>query len=268
MHLSKRHRPGRHRGDNTGVKLALLSDLHANLQALNACLADARERGVTHHAFLGDLVGYGADPAPVMETVMTLAEKGAWVIRGNHDEAAAMPPADDLHRADNALGSWTHEQLRPEQRDFILGLPLTVQHGRMMLVHASAHAPRSWTYVVHPNDACESLDAAREMGASLVFCGHVHEQRLFYRDAGADPVDYEPAPGMAILMQMHREWLAAIGSVGQPRDGDPRAMYAIYDEADEELTFLRIPYDYKAAARAIRRAGLPERNAVRLGLGR
>jgi diadenosine tetraphosphatase ApaH/serine/threonine PP2A family protein phosphatase len=250
------------------VKLALLADLHANLQATQACLADARSRGATDYAFLGDLVGYGGDPAAVVDLVMAHAARGAWIVRGNHDDAAIAPPVGDAHRADFAGAEWTHSKLSPAQVRFLHGLPLTLQQGNMLLVHASARQPQRWTYVTRAPEAADSMDAAQAMGASLVFCGHVHEQRLFYQGAVGKLMAFEPTPGVAVPVRAHREWLATIGSVGQPRDGDPRAMYALYDDAAAQLTFLRVPYDLHAAARAIRVAGLPDANAVRLGLGR
>jgi diadenosine tetraphosphatase ApaH/serine/threonine PP2A family protein phosphatase len=249
------------------MKLALLADIHANVQALEACLADARARGATHHAFLGDMVGYGADPGAVVETVMSFVSQGAWAVRGNHDEAAVSPPAD-TQRADYAGAPWTHAQLAVRQLEFLRGLPLEVSEGRLLLVHASAHEPAQWTYVVRNVEAAQSLQAAREAGASIVFGGHVHEQRLFYMGAVGKLMAFEPTAGVAIPVLPHREWLATVGSVGQPRDGDPRAMYAIYDAENSQLTFVRVPYDHAAAAAAIRRAGLAEANAARLAQGR
>src|SRR4051794_21751054 len=109
------------------MNLALLSDLHANLHALNACLADARARGATHYAFLGDLVGYGADPGPVLDTVMDMAQHGAWVIKGNHDDAAVNPQLDS-QRADQLGGAWSHAQLSQQHRVFLAELPLVARH--------------------------------------------------------------------------------------------------------------------------------------------
>jgi diadenosine tetraphosphatase ApaH/serine/threonine PP2A family protein phosphatase len=251
------------------VKLALLADVHANLQALQACLGDAAARGATHHAFLGDLVGYGADPAAVLDVVMAHSARGAWAVKGNHDAAAVTPPKTPTgERADLAAPAWVHAQLSPPQRDFLAGLPLEVRTGRILLVHASAHDPGQWTYVTRAAEAAQSFDAARSAGASYVFSGHVHEQRLFYTGFVGKLMAFEPTPGVAVPVPPHREWLATIGSVGQPRDGDPRAMYAIFDDEAAKLTFLRVPYDHAAAADAIRRAGLPEDNAARLARGR
>jgi diadenosine tetraphosphatase ApaH/serine/threonine PP2A family protein phosphatase len=251
------------------VKLALLADLHANVQALDACIADARARGATRFAFLGDLVGYGADPAQVIDRVMAMAAQGALVLKGNHDEAALSPPPKAGEGADLASPAWTHAQLSPAQRDFLASLPLEQRVGDdILLVHASAHDPARWTYVTRPAEAAQSLDAARAQGAALVFGGHVHEQRLFFVGAVGKLMPFAPTPGVAVPLPAHREWLATVGSVGQPRDGDPRAMYAIYDGDSARLTFLRVVYDHAAAAAAIIRAGLPRGNAARLAAGR
>jgi diadenosine tetraphosphatase ApaH/serine/threonine PP2A family protein phosphatase len=249
------------------VKLALLADIHANLQALQACLADARARGATQYAFLGDLVGYGADPGAVLDIVMAHVAHGELAVKGNHDEAAVQPVAGS-RRADHAGAAWTHAQLTRAQLDFLDGLPLTVRDGPALLVHACAREPQRWTYITRSVEAADSMDAAHSMGASLVFTGHVHEQRLFYQGAVGKLMAFEPTPGVAVPVRAHREWLATVGSVGQPRDGDPRAMYALYEVQNAQLTFIRVPYDHEAAAAAIRRAGLPEANATRLAQGR
>jgi len=247
------------------MKIALLSDLHANRHALEACLADARARGATQYAFLGDLVGYGAEPEAVLDIVMDMARQGAWVVRGNHDDAAVAPLQSGA-RADYAGAAWTFSRLSPAQRQFLTGLPLTVQHEFILLVHASAREPQRWEYVEDALSAQASLDAARQ--STHVFGGHVHEQRLFFQGTGRGVMAFEPVPGIAIPLPAHRRWLATVGSVGQPRDGHSEAMYAMLDAAAMQLTFLRIPYDHAAAARAIRAAGLPEFNAQRLAEGR
>src|SRR5213595_601687 len=219
------------------MKLALLADIHANLQALQACLADARGRGATQYAFLGDLVGYGADPGPVLDIVMAHVAHGEWAVMGNHDEAALAPVAGSA-RADHAGAAWTQARLSAAQREFLASLPLSVQHGKVLLVHACAREPRRWTYITRPIEAADNMDAAQSLGASLVFTGHVHEQRLFYQGAVGKLMAFEPTPGVAVPVRAHRQWLATVGSVGQPRDGDARAMYALYDDARAQLTFV------------------------------
>lgn len=170
------------------MKLALLSDIHSNRQALDACLQHARAHGADHFALLGDLVGYGADPAYVVQQAMDLVAAGYTVIGGNHDAFAVQPPAGTDKGAHSmaAQGAlWTHEQLSPEQRSFLAHLPLTAQVGGVLLVHASAEAPENWRYVDNEIVAAECLEAAtKHPGVKHVFCGHVHQQTLYYRGTG------------------------------------------------------------------------------------
>jgi diadenosine tetraphosphatase ApaH/serine/threonine PP2A family protein phosphatase len=255
----------RHHG---AVKLALLSDLHANLRALEACLAHARAAGATQWALLGDLVGYGPEPAAVLDRVMALAAAGAIVVRGNHDEAARQPPAHG-QTAEALSAAWTHAQLGPAHQVFLAGLPLTATCADALLVHASAHEPRQWEYIDRPAMGRRCLDAAQaQWSLRRVFCGHVHEQQLYYRGADGKPTAFAPVPGVPVPLAAHRSWLALVGSVGQPRDGDPRAMYALLDVAQARLAFHRIAYDHGGTAAAIRAAGLPEAFAQRLERGR
>lgn len=253
---------------HAAVKLALLSDLHANRQALQACLAHARQAGATQIALLGDLVGYGGEPAEVMETVMALAAQGAVVLQGNHDEAALRAPSK-ADTAEDLSAQWTQTQLGTAHRDFLRGLPLTAQLGEALLVHASADQPAQWHYVDNTLRAERCLAAALTLPqVRHVFCGHVHHQRLYYSGRTRALMAFEPTPGVAVPLAAHRSWLATVGSVGQPRDGDPRAMYALFDAAQGRLAFHRVPYDHYAAAAAIRRAGLPDFFATRLEQGR
>lgn len=253
------------------MRLALISDVHANRQALEACLAHARQQGVTQWAFLGDLVGYGADPAAVLDQVMTLAAQGAWVLKGNHDVMALNPPPEQGSEA--TLGGqgaqWTHDQLSPVQRDFLHALPMTCSHEGLLLVHASADRPEAWRYVDSERAAGHCLDTAmaQDMG-SHVMVGHVHHQALYYQGAGRLLMKFEPQAGVAVPVSPHRPVVACVGSCGQPRDGDPRAMYALYDRTARKLTFHRVVYNHADAAAAIRQAGLPEFFAQRLERGR
>ncbi|HET8745015.1 MAG TPA: metallophosphoesterase family protein [Ramlibacter sp.] len=250
------------------MRLALLSDLHANRGALLACLAHARRAGADGFAILGDLVGYGAEPVPVLDTVMELAERGALVVRGNHDAAAHGAPASG--GTGEQLGAdWTRAQLAPRHREFLASLPLTARIGDALLVHADPYEPAQWQYLDRPALVRRALGAAqRQWGATKVFCGHVHQQQLYYRAADGQPMAFSPVPDVPVPLAAHRHWLAIVGSVGQPRDGDPRAMYALFDMAQSRLSFHRIAYDHTAAAAAIRAAGLPESFAARLERGR
>jgi diadenosine tetraphosphatase ApaH/serine/threonine PP2A family protein phosphatase len=246
------------------MKLALFADIHANLEALEACLEHAREQGADQAAFLGDLVGYGADPAAVLERVQAWAAAGALVIRGNHDAAVVATGSDTMNRSAEAAVDWTRQQLDASQLDFLAGLPLLIRRDQACFVHASAARPADWTYVHDARAAAQSLLAA---DATWVFSGHVHEQALYHQAPAGHALPFKPVPGVAIPVPAHRRWLAVVGSVGQPRDGNSAACYAIHDTGAGTLTFHRVPYDWSVAAAKIRAAGLPEGLALRLERG-
>ena len=152
--------------------LALLSDIHANLEALNACLAHARAAGATRHAFLGDLVGYGADPAAVVEIVQRHAAEGAVVVQGNHDAAVARSSGASSESAQDAI-RWTRTVLGAEAIAWLGALPLQAREEQLCFVHASAAAPQRWEYLDTPGAARKSADAA---GVPWTFSGHVAEE--------------------------------------------------------------------------------------------
>jgi diadenosine tetraphosphatase ApaH/serine/threonine PP2A family protein phosphatase len=245
------------------VKLALFADIHSNLEALEACLAHARARGADRYAFLGDLVGYNADPVAVVDRVRGCVEEGALAVQGNHD-AAIGDPATELNDTAARAIDWTRRQLRPDQAAFLAGLPLLRREGDLCFVHASAASPRSWIYLYDTASAGESMAAA---GTAYVFSGHVHEPTLYFVGADNRPQPFLPVAGVPIPVARHRRWLAIAGSVGQPRDGRPAACYALFDAEKALLTFLRVPYDHQAAAAKVRAAGLPELFARRLEAG-
>jgi diadenosine tetraphosphatase ApaH/serine/threonine PP2A family protein phosphatase len=243
--------------------LAIMSDIHANLEALNACLEHARMCGATRFAFLGDLVGYGADPCAVLDIVADHAARGAVVVKGNHD-AAIEGQATYLNHSATAAIQWTRTQLTHGQEDFIRGLPLLAREEEACFVHASAARPEEWDYIDSPYAAERSAYAAAR---PYTFSGHVHEQRLFIAAARDRMVAFVPRPGTDVPLRPHRRCVALVGSVGQPRDGRPSAAYAIADFAGRVLRFHRVPYDHLEAARKVRAAGLPESLAYRLERG-
>jgi diadenosine tetraphosphatase ApaH/serine/threonine PP2A family protein phosphatase len=250
------------------MRWALLSDIHGNKQALEACLDHAATQNIDSYAFLGDLVGYGADPGAVVDRVMAMTEQGALALRGNHDEMAVHPPQESQTLGESTA-LWTHHQLNSVQCDFLENLPLTLQADRMLLVHATADAPQQWRYVYEPEIAAISLDAASEIeGVRYVFGGHVHRQALYFRGADDAMMPFVPTVGVPIPVSPRRYWLATIGSVGQPRDGNPKAMYTVFDDQAHRLVFHRVDYDVHAAACAIRDAGLASFFADRLEVGR
>jgi len=246
------------------MKLALFADIHSNLEAITTCLAHANALGADRYAFLGDLVGYGPDPVAVLDLIERYASKGAVVVLGNHDAAALGRPDDVLNRNALAAVAWTQAQLGPRQRAFLTSLPLTVAESSILFVHASAAAPEQWIYVSGLREAEESVRAG---GTTYIFSGHVHEPMLYFTGADGKPLPFRPVPGTPIPAARHRQWLAVVGSAGQPRDGNNAACYALFDSNRERLTFFRVPYDHGATIRKIRAAGLPERLALRLERG-
>ena len=243
--------------------LALLSDIHGNLEALNACLKHARGAGAERFAFLGDFVGYGADAAGVLEIVMRHVAEGAVAVRGNHDDAVANPASYLEDSAKEAI-DWARQTMTGEQKKFLADLPLIVREDSVCFVHASAVDPARWIYVSSPAAA---LDCANAAGRTYTFCGHLHEQRLYFEGREGIMSEFLPIPGSGIPVRAHRRWVAVVGSVGQPRDREPAAGYAIFDSARGELTFIRVPYDRLAAAQKILAAGLPMALARRVELG-
>ena len=245
------------------MRIAIFADIHANREALTACLADAARRPVDRYVFLGDLVGYGADPEWVVDQVIQFTAKGAVAVRGNHDAAASGEP-QAMNEVAQAAIRWTLPRLNATQRDFLAHLPLTIEEDERLFVHASAHEPGRWPYVLGAHQARESLFAT---AAQQTFCGHVHTPALYHMAEAGRAVHFAPTPGTRIPLGSRRCWLGIVGSVGQPRDGNPAACYALLEEPPAFLTFFRVPYDYETAARRMRQAGLPPGLSARLSKG-
>lgn len=244
--------------------IALFADIHANRQAFEACLDHARAQGSQRYVFLGDYVGYGADPDWVLTTVMDMVGQGALAVLGNHDNAVGEPSETMNSEAQVAI-EWTRSQLGPEQRRFLADLPLTVQDESRLYVHAEASKPKSWIYVKSTVEAATSLSVTP---AHITFCGHIHTPALYSLSITAKMTAFTPVSGAAVPMLPGRRWLAVLGSVGQPRDGNPAAAYALLDTDKKEITFCRVPYDVDEAAARIRKAGLPPWLADRLHTGK
>jgi len=245
------------------VRLALLSDIHANHEALEACLAHAQAQQADRRVYLGDIVGYGADVGTVVDRIAQDAAAGAIAIRGNHDDALERPAGYFNHEAQAALDH-ARRTLTPEQRAFLAALPLMAREDALCFVHASADRPERWDYI-DGTRAAERCLAATD--AAFTFVGHVHAQRLYFETRPGKASEFEPRPGVAIPVTPSRRWVAIVGSVGQPRDGRTAAQYALYDTTRNEITFHRVAYDAPAAAARIRAAGLPEALAYRVEAG-
>ncbi len=246
------------------MKLALLSTSTPTARRWTpACSTPAH--GADHFALLGNLVGYGADPAYVVQQAMDLVAAGYTVHwRQPRRLCRAAPAGTDkgAHSIAAQGALWTHEQLSPSGAA-LCAASLAAQVGGVLLVHASAEAPENWRYVDNEIVAAECLEAAtKHPGVKHVFCGHVHQQTLYYRGAGAGLMRFTPTAGVPVPVPPHRQWVGTVGSVGQPRDGDPRAMYALLDTDHWHLRFERVPYAVADAAAAI----LATRGACRQAL--
>jgi len=245
------------------VLIALLSDIHGNRQAFESCLAAAAAARADRIVVLGDIVGYGADPEWCVATTMALAQDGAIVIRGNHDEAAAHG-ATAMTSTARFVIEWTRNRLAETARQFLGDLPLTVKDEDRLYVHAGANRPAEWHYVLDNDGAQRHFSACQ---ATVSFCGHTHRPML-YSSAGGKLTRFVPNAPEPIPLPSHRRWLAVMGAVGQPRDGNPSAAMGLYDTATRGLRFLRIAYDIDAAVARIRTEGLPEALANRLTGGK
>ena len=243
------------------MKTAVITDLHANREAVEAVLEHAASQNVGQYALLGDFVGYGADPGWVVDTVRTLLSQGALAVMGNHDAAVVGGAPPSMRDEPRQAIDWTRGQLNASQLAMLAGLPLTRETGATLYVHANAWAPEAWEYVVDRSDAARSMLATRQ---HLSFCGHMHEPRLYHLSAIGKTGEFVPAPGVPVRLTDSRQWLVIPGSAGQPRDGDPAACYAVHDSAAGSVTWWRVPYDVERAAAKIRAAGLPPRLADRL----
>ena len=240
----------------------ILSDIHANLEAHQAVLDDARGR-YDRILCLGDLVGYGADPNAIVEWAR---ENGPVIIRGNHDragaeaEAAALQSMENFNPAAQASTLWTRSALLPENREYLEGLPRgPLPYDGVDLVHGSPTDEDE--YVVTASDAVPLLPY---LGTRLTFFGHTHRQGGFRMARRA--VAHLP-PERVLEIEPNYFYLVNPGSVGQPRDGDPRAAYALYSPEERVVEYRRVAYDVDGAAAKIRAAGLPDFLAARLHEG-
>ncbi len=246
------------------MKIAILSDIHSNLEALEACLAHASAQQADLFVFLGDLVGYGADPVACLDRIETLAQQGALVVKGNHDVAALSGLCEDMDCIAREAIYWTRAQLGQKHHDFLQNLPFVIKIADTCYVHASADHPERWTYITELKLAANSMKAAR---TKFIFSGHIHDPTLYYSTQQAIPEVFYPTPGVPISLSSLRQWLVIVGSAGQPRDGNNAACYAIMDRQQDQLTYFRVPYDHASAAQKILAAGLPPQLARRLEKG-
>jgi diadenosine tetraphosphatase ApaH/serine/threonine PP2A family protein phosphatase len=240
------------------VRVGLLSDVHANLQALEAVLAAIAELRIETLWVTGDTVGYGADPSDVLAT---LRERGAVLLQGNHDRAVGTGEGLEYFNDRAAVAAQKHaEWMSAEERDVLAGLPPVRTVERFTLCHGSLRDPM-WEYVTGVPAATASLALAHTPFACH---GHTHVPALFQGEPGALRLVH---PKVGTTYELGTRSLVNPGSVGQPRDGDARAAYAVIDTTAGTATFYRSRYDVAEAQTRIRARGLPEIFADRLAVG-
>lgn len=240
-------------------KFAILGDIHSNIDALNVVLEDCRSQGVTDFLCTGDVVGYNACPRECLEIVRDL---GCPVVMGNHDHyVSSVQNLEDFNPHAAAVIEWTREQLTEEEMNYLANLPFVKTTMGITLVHSTMDVPENFGYVF---DHLQAEAHFTHQVTPLCFHGHTHCPMVYEKQLSAvyriDAQDFR--------LPIGRKYFVNVGSVGQPRDGDPRAAYAIYEPKSRALSFRRLDYDIAAAQERIRMAGLPERLAERLEVGR
>jgi diadenosine tetraphosphatase ApaH/serine/threonine PP2A family protein phosphatase len=240
------------------VRYAVLSDVHGNLDALRAVLEDA-ETHADGIVCLGDVVGYGPQPEPCLELV---AERALALVGGNHEHGVAgLLDLDWFNPYARAAVEWTRAHLDDDHRRYLAALPLVTELAGATLVHASPAQPEEWDYLVSAEDG---LRAFAGFATRLCFVGHSHRPAVWSQ--GSWGPDYRPG-GLDVSIEPGRRYIINVGSVGQPRDGDARAAYAIWDVEARRVVGRRVAYDVGAVRRKIARAGLPRFLADRLACG-
>jgi predicted phosphodiesterase len=247
------------------MRLLVLSDIHANLTALEAAL-EAANGSWDRVVCLGDVVGYGPDPNEVTTRVREL---DATTIRGNHDKAVTdLMGTDDFNPIARAAVLWSRAQLSNENLDWLANLPQgPMESDGIVLVHGAFQDEDE--YVFTPAQALEGL---LDSTLPVTFYGHTHHQGGFsYQDTQLDVLQLHPRDSeerSALRLESEKRYLLNPGSIGQPRDGDPRAGFAIADLEHEIVEFWRVPYDIEEVQERMRKAKLPEPLALRLTVGR
>jgi diadenosine tetraphosphatase ApaH/serine/threonine PP2A family protein phosphatase len=240
------------------MKYAIIADIHANLEALEVVLNDAKEQKCTHYSCLGDVVGYNANPKECLDIIRDM---GMPTVKGNHDEYCSIETnleGFNPHAAEAI--QWTREQLTEEDRDWLRNLKYIRLVASFSIVHATLDGPQRWGYVF---DRLAAAASFTYQNTSVCFFGHTHVPIAFIRDAvvrGGTYSKFKIEPG--------RKYFINVGSVGQSRDGVPKATYVIYNMDDGTVELRRLDYDIAKTQAKIRAAGLPERLAERLALGK
>lgn len=267
-------------------KIAILSDIHSNWEALSAVLDKCRSAGVEKYVSLGDIIGYNADPAECVRAVRELGVVA--MVRGNHDDYLKnfkLLGESGFNPVAKLAIEWTRSQLTEEEIEWVYNAPHRAQLPGMTLVHATLDTPENWGYIF---DAHHAVDNFSYQFTQLCFCGHSHVPVAFCRgpvvmssgrsvetvrewnsnvNRPEGDSDFTISDALVVEYKPGHKYLFNVGSIGQPRNGDPRASFAIVDTEKHTVTRCRVPYDVAAMQARNIEAGLPERLAKRLALG-
>jgi predicted phosphodiesterase len=242
------------------MRYAVISDIHGNLEAFQAVLSALSEERIDNYLFVGDVVGYGADPKKCIELLKSLNPIVA--VAGNHEWGTLekMDASYFNELAQNAI-LWTKKVLDNDEIEYLKSLPLVYEDEKMTLVHGTLNMPEEFYYIFDTEDAYVTIS---QMKSPLCFVGHSHVPAIFVSNDAK--VEYRER--MDIKLNSESKQLINVGSVGQPRDGDPRASFAIYDDEEYTVGIKRVEYDVRKAQEKIIKAGLPPKLAYRLSEGR
>ena len=241
------------------MRWGIFCDIHGNLEALDAVLAALARERIDRYLCLGDIVGYGADPAECIAQIqrlnlVTLAGNHDWAVVGLFDIAYFNPAA-------KAALLWTRQNLTYEDKEFLKNLDLIYWEEELTLVHASLQNPGQFEYILDISSAARTFELLRTRVCSI---GHSHAPLIFIKEGE----NYTSTFQTKIKLEASRTYIVNAGSVGQPRDADPRASYVVYDSKSKEIEIKRVPYDVQKAQEKIIKAGLPRMLAERLTAGR
>jgi predicted phosphodiesterase len=240
------------------MKYAIISDIHANLEAFQVVLEDAQNQKVTHYACIGDVVGYNANPKECLDIVCKMNMP---CVKGNHDEYCSTDdPLEGFNPAAAEAVHWTRGQLSDKERKWLCDLKYTKIVANFTLVHATLDAPERWGYVFDKLAAAASFPY---QNTQVCFFGHTHVPVAFMRDTVVRGGTYSK-----FKIDPAKKYFINVGAVGQPRDNNPKAAYVVYDMDEGTIELRRLEYDIAAAQKKILDAGLPKRLAERLAFGK
>lgn len=241
------------------MNLAIFSDIHSNQEALESCYKRALQLGAEEFVCLGDVTGYGADPAATVDRLMAIDNLIA--VRGNHEDALFAELSANLKESLKNSVEWTKNQLNDTQLRYLDSLPYLVEAYGVTFVHATADQPTQWAYLGQGDTVENCMKAAC---TDVTFIGHVHIPRVFYATDSGDVRDLRPREGVSIPLMLNRRYVINVGSVGQPRDGNSASCFVMYNDSSRQVTFHRVVYNHVEAARKILVANLNPSFADRL----